>query len=63
MKEPIKDWRGKVIGFVETDSVGNKILRDYQGHILGKYNKQLDKTQDFHGRQVAKGDCIMMLLK
>lgn len=63
MKQPIKDWRGKVIGFVEEDQIGNKVIRDYQGRILGKYNKRLDITQDFHGHQVAKGDCIMMLLK
>lgn len=63
MQEPIKDWRGKVIGFVEEDHIGNKVIRDYQGRVLGKYNKSLNVTQDFHGHQVAKGDCVMMLLK
>lgn len=63
MKEPIKDWTGKTLGFIETDSCGNIILRNFYGQILGKYNKQLNITQDFYGRQVAKGNCIMMLLK
>lgn len=62
-KETIKDWRGKILGFVETDGSGNKVLRNFHGQILGKYNRSLDITQDFHGRQVAKGDCLMMLLK
>lgn len=63
MKEAIKDWQGKIIGFLETDSMGNKILRNFQGQILGKYNYRLNITQDFYGRTVAKGDCVMMLLR
>ena len=63
IKEPIKDWQGKILGWVETDSSGNKILRDFPGRILGKYNRSLDITQDFYGRTVAKGDCLMMLLR
>ena len=62
-KEPIKDWTGKILGFVETDGSGNKVLRDFYGSILGKYNKSLDITQDFYGRQVGKGDVLMTLLR
>ena len=62
-KEPVKDWRGKILGFIETDtSTQNKILRDFYGRILGKYNKRLNITQDFYGRQVAKGDQLLILL-
>ncbi len=62
-KEKIQDYTGKILGFVETDGSGNKVLRDFYGKILGKYNKSLDITQDFYGCQVAKGDCLMILLK
>lgn len=62
-KEPIKDWTGKILGFVETDGSGNKVLRDFYGRILGKYNKSRDITQDFYGRQVGKGDVLMTLLR
>ena len=62
-KEPIKDWQGKILGFVESDSSGNKVLRDFYGKILGKYNCSLNITQDFYGRTVAKGDCLMTLLR
>ena len=42
-KEKIKDWTGKIIGFVETDSVtGNKVVKDFYGKIKGKYNKKLN---------------------
>ena len=56
-KTSINDWRGKIIGFIETDSnTGNKVIKDFYGRILGRYNKKLDATQDFYGRIVAKGD-------
>lgn len=62
-KEKIKDWTGKIIGFVETDTVtGNKVVRDFYGRIKGRYIKRLNVTQDFYGRQVAKGDQSTMLL-
>ena len=62
-KEPIKDWQGKILGFMETESNGNKVLRDFYGRILGKYDQSLDVTRDFYGRQVGKGDVLMTLLR
>lgn len=61
-KQAIKDWRGKILGFVETDINGNKTVRDFYGKILGKYNKQLNITQDFYGRRLSEGDTALMLL-
>ena len=62
-KEPIKDWQGKILGFVETESNGNKVLRDFYGRILGKYDKNSNVTRDFYGRQVGKDDVLMTLLR
>ena len=62
-RDKIKDWTGKIIGFIDTDTVtGNKIIRDFYGNIKGKYNKRLNITQDFYGRTVAKGDQSAMML-
>ena len=62
-RDKIKDWTGKIIGFIETDSVtGNKIVRDFHGRILGRYIKKINQTQDFYGRLVARGDQSAMLL-
>lgn len=62
-REKIKDWTGKIIGFIDTDTVtGNKVIRDFYGKITGKYNKKLNITQDFYGRTVAKGDQSAMML-
>ena len=61
-KQIIKDWRGKIIGYIETDNYGNKIVRDFYRRILGRYDKKHDVTRDFYGRRVAKGDQCSMLL-
>ena len=62
-RERVQDWTGKLIGFIDTDSVtGNKTIRDFYGKIKGKYNKRLNITQDFYGRTVAKGDQSAMML-
>lgn len=62
-REKIQDWTGKIIGFIEEDTqTGNKKIKDFYGRIKGKYNKRLDITQDFYGRQVAKGDQLLMML-
>ena len=62
-RQKVKDWTGKIIGFIDTDTVtGNKVIRDFYGRITGKYNKKLNITQDFYGRTVAKGDQSSMML-
>lgn len=62
-REPIKDWTGKILGFIDTDErTGDKTLRDFYGKIKGRYIKRLNVTRDFYGRQVAKGDQLVMLL-
>lgn len=62
-RERVKDWKGKIIGFIETDTItGNKVVKDFYGRIKGRYNKKLNITQDFYGRTVAKGDQSSMML-
>ncbi len=46
-KVTIRDFTGKIIGFIETDTLGNKIVRDFYGRIVGKYDKKTDTTRDF----------------
>ena len=61
-KEKISDWRGKTLGWVEW-SGNRKWISDFHGVRLGYYDKSLDKTFDFHGHQVGKGDISMSLLR
>lgn len=63
-KDRIKDWTGRVIGVIETDKDGNKVVKDFYGRIKGRYNKKADVTTDFYGRRIAKGDqCGLLLSK
>jgi extradiol dioxygenase family protein len=62
MREAIKDFYGKIIGWIETDSKGNKIVKDFYGKILGRYDKALDKTMDFYGKVLSKGDITAALI-
>ena len=44
-KDKIKDWTGRIIGIIETDTVsGNKVVKDWHGKILGRYIKRLNHS-------------------
>lgn len=63
MKETIlRDFYGRILGYIQEDQNGNKTLRDFHRRILGKYHKATDTTRDFYGRIVARGDQLRMLL-
>lgn len=62
-EETIKDWRGKIIGYIQVDNKGNKILRNFYRKILGRYDKITDTTKDFYGRKIGHGDQLLILLK
>ena len=61
-KETIRDFQGRIIGYIETDSQGNKTVRDFQLRIKGYYDARQNVTRDFQQRIVARGDASGMLL-
>ncbi len=58
----IRDVYGRIIGKIETDSNGNKTIRNFYGVILGRYDARTNTTRDFYGRVVANGDASTMLI-
>lgn len=62
-EEIIREFSGKIIGYIQIDDKGNKIVRDFYRRILGKYDKASNTTRDFYGRIVARGDQSSMMLK
>ena len=58
----IKDFSGKIIGFIDVDDKGNKVVRKFNLMIVGRYDAKLDVTKDFQGRVVARGDASASLL-
>ncbi len=63
MEELIRDFSGLIIAKVEHQPNGDKIVRNFYGQLLGKYDAARDLTLDFYGRIVAKGDCVGLLIK
>ena len=61
-KEPIKEFGGKIIGWIETDKDCNQQVRDFYGKILGKYDKSLNVTRDFYGRILTRGNTVAGLV-
>lgn len=61
-KETIRNRAGKILGWIETDHLGNKLVRDFTGHIKGRYKKTGNVTLDFYGKIVTYGDATASLL-
>ena len=61
-KEPIREFGGKIMGFIETDKDGNQQVRDFYGRILGTYDKKMNVTRDFYGRILTQGNTVLGLL-
>lgn len=58
----LKDNRFRIIGYVDIDKNGDKILRNERFQILGYYKKQRDVTTDARFVIVGRGDILTSLL-
>ena len=61
-EQKIRDFYGRIVGTLETDSQGNVTARDFYGRIKGKYQKYDDTTRDFYNRVISKGNTVASLL-
>ena len=52
MREPIKDFYGRVLGWLE-DQGDRIIATDFYGQRVGVYDKARDFTSDFYGVRVC----------
>lgn len=62
MKEPLKDFQNRIIGYVETKPNGDKIGYDFYLRIVGYYDKRANLTKDFYHRVVGRGDILSSLI-
>ncbi len=61
-KETIREFSGRIIGYIDTKPNGDKEVTSWTGRILGRYDYSENVTRDFYGRVVARGDASGMLL-
>lgn len=62
-KITLKDDRFRIIGYVEINDNGNKVLKDEHFRIKGYYDARANVTKDDHFRIVAHCDILTSLLK
>ena len=58
----IRDFYGKILGYIEEESNGNKTAKNFYRQILGTYNAKENVTKDFYGRIVSRGDTTQSLV-
>lgn len=61
-KEYIREFSGKILGYIQTRPNGDKTAHLFSGKIVGKYNKAMNWTTTFEGRVLAKGDILTSLI-
>ena len=61
MREPIKDFYGRVLGWLE-DQGDRIIATDFYGRRVGVYDKARNVTSDFYGVRVCDGDGTVGLI-
>ncbi len=61
-EEAIRDSRFMIIGYYEYMPNGDITVKNFKRFILGYYRKSRDVTVDFHGRIIARGNAVGMLL-
>ena len=59
----ITQFSGRIVGFVDVDSNGDKTVRDFYGRILGFYRKSNNATTLFSGKIIAFGDVTGIFFK
>ena len=61
--ETIRDFNGRILGYIETDSITNdQIGRDFYNVIVGYYDAKQKVTRDFYRRIVGRGNILASLI-
>ena len=62
MREPIKDFYNRIIGYVDTKPNGDQTGYDFYKRIVGYYDKRANVTRDFYKRIVGRGNMLTGLI-
>ncbi len=62
-RNAVKDFYGKILGYIDDEPNGDRIARDFYFKILGRYDKYNNVTRDFYGQILYQGDHVEALIK
>ena len=58
----VREYSGKIIGYIYVKENGDKTVKNFSGKILGYYYADRDVTTDFYGKILTRGDTSSALL-
>ncbi len=58
----LKNIRGEIVGFRDTDERGRSSAKDVHGRMVGRYNPQTNLTQNVRGKTETHGDSLSSFL-
>ncbi len=61
-EEVIKDYTGRILGYLCYQPNGDIIVKDFYRKNLGRYDKAMDVTKDFYGKILFKGNMAAALI-
>lgn len=61
-KQTLRDFYGKIIGYIEDNANGDQTGRDFYNRIVGYYDAKQNVTRDFYRRIVGKGNILSGLI-
>ena len=61
-KRYVKDFYGRILGYIIAEDDGREKAFDYKGRLLGTYYPDRKTTNDFYGRVRYKGNAISSLI-
>lgn len=61
-KSAIKNFAGKILGYISEDKNGNQRCTTFAGKILGYYDSSRDVTLTYAGKLVARGNSVVSFL-
>ena len=61
-REEIKEFSGKILGYVVTESNGDAYIQKFAGPILGTYKKSSNQVTKFAGPVIGTGKGFLYTL-
>lgn len=61
-KQELRDNRGFLLGWTETDANGLQVGRDWRGFLVGEYDPRGNVTRDKRGFHVGTGNLLSSLI-